>query len=922
MTRPVQRKYCHIDRIVIPMWALTLMLSGCGTKNDADDPDDSLGDTQSDTQGDSGTISTDDSDSPQGVETDSGRLEMLDETVALRGSIMVPDASARLTQQELVVQLPNYDPGSLLRCGLNDNDEYRATVEQLGGVRWNYSVSMLEDSSKPIFQKGLPDISRWTNDADMAGEGGAVEIVEADIVGLSEDAALFASASHGLLLADLSGEAPRFVCAAKLPGISKKFYYYNDRLVVMVEGIVPGRKNHSYLLHFSVSSDALTFIEAVDLGVGHVLDSRRFNERLVIYTDLAIEEETPIGDGTSESDAMPMYYNSPHRQLHVFNWGETLVPELSETQINDEDVVQWQEVTPETHTIGDLVHQSSYFNDAIWASDRYFVITENLYRSYLTGFENRSYNRCVEHHTVEIPYTYCYTVYETRPNPNYEPPDNTGGDRSCSGTTLADCLRHVATVSNETIQVPVDRICEPRTRTEYICDQYETIQYTVPQYRHETKTKLAIYEYTTDGFIRFASEVAEIADAGLSDVTLTDSVDTLTTSTEKFDLEINGAVQTLYFQNGFLYVIAKGILQVYAMGENSLVRTSTLNAVDDTLQSSLFTDDTIYLSDFSWNYSVGDTSQLKLVDLSNPGFPTLKAETPELPGGHTHILAIDQGIFTIGRVAQFEGQNIQVLKLGLFGITEAAELSYLILGTDLSNTSISTEKTFTFDTAESRLLLPYSGYDDAMKNSIFRVGISHIEDQLIVSDGALETLELLQRVRKEPGTSRYLGFSNNVIESIVPVADGFELQPVLEYYTPIALYRFTDADDYLEILRLGNQCRFHFARGADINVRNDDTVSEPFACTGASPWAYGHNIIFGNQMGFEFANDYTFAPLSAEQVATLYEALQARPYCLLSTTDRFPWEELRIDFSSSNYTLDDFTCMTPEEYETLAYTFD
>ncbi|MBN2717770.1 MAG: hypothetical protein JXX14_18115 [Deltaproteobacteria bacterium] len=908
----------------------TLSPDTADTLNDSDNVSDTsqdtgtiiVIDTPSDTPFDTDEDTVSDTSNDTGTETDPARAYLLEETVALRAALSWPDANVWLSQEQLSVQLPEYDPGSLLRCGLNDNADYRAVVEELGGIRWGYAVAMLEDNSKPIFQNGLPEILRnWLDDA-MSGDGGGapVEIAEADIVGLNEEAAVFASNQHGVMLVDLSGDTPRFVCAAKLPGISSKFYYYNGKLVVMAQSTASGEPTHSYLLHFDVSSDALTFIEAIDLGLSRVLDSRRFNNRLVIYTDMLMEEmRTATVDG--EETVVPYYSRSDHRILRVFNWGDRLVEELSETQISDMDDLDWIEVTEDTNTAGDLIHQASYFGNAIWASDRYFVITESVRQTYLKGFENRSYSRCTASHTIEVPYTYCYTVYEERPNPNYEPPNNTGGDRACSGTTLSDCLRHVASVSNETIQVPVDRICEQQTRTRFICDAYETVQYTVPQYRYENYTRLAIYEYTENGFIKFASDVAEIQTDGLSQVALTDSVDTLTTSTTRFDLQISGDVQTLYFQNGFLYVIAEGVLQVYAMGDNSLVRTSTLQVVNDTLQTSLFTDNTIYLSDFSWNGRADDTSQLKLIDLSNPGFPTLIAETQELPGGHTHILAINQGIFTIGRVSQFEGLNVSALKLGLFGDPDATELSYLILGTDIDNTAISGEKDFYFNYRSSELFLPYYGYDSDMGIATNRLGISHVDGTDIVSGGALETPERLLRVRPEPGSDRMMGFSNNLIESIVPDSGEWTLQPLLEYYTPIALYRYTDADDYVEVLQLGNRCRLHLAKADQINQRDEARISEPFTCTGAV-WAFEQNLIFADRIGMAFDKDGTLTPLTPEETAALVTARAARPYCLLSTTERFPANALRVDFESSEYTMNDFTCMTPEAYWELANTYE
>ena len=892
--------------------------SASAVANDTGDSIDTAEDTVLDTSADTGADTDSAVATDTASETDPSRIALINETLAMRGVLSVPTWDARLTQGELTAQLPNYDPGSLLRCNLNENENYNAIVDALGGVQWGYHVSILEDNSKPIFQAGLPEMLRdWLNAAGDADGGAPVEIAEADIVGLSDEAAVFASNQHGLMLVDLTGDLPQFVCAAKLPGISSKFYYYDGKLVVMAQSIVPGGPTHSYLLHFAVASNALPFVEAIDLGLSRVLDSRRFNGRLVIYTDMIIEEMQTISQGGVDT-VVPMYANADHRMLRVFNWGNTLTEELSETQVSEIEDLSWVQVSPDTHSPGEMVHQASYFGNTIWASDRYFVITESIRQTYLAGFETRSYTRCTESHTVEIPYTYCYTNYEERPNPNYREPDApSSGDRSCSSETLADCLRRVASESNKTIQVPIGRTCEEKTRHKYICDAYETVEYTVPQYTHERYTRLAIYEYTADGFIKFASQVAEIENENLSGVALTDSVDTLTTSAEAFDLQISGGVQTLYFQNGFLYVIAEGVLQVYAMGENSLVRTSTLPVVNDTLQTSLFTDDTIYLSDFSWNGRADDTSQLKLVNLANPGFPTLAAETEELPGGHTHILAISQGIFTIGRVSQFDGQNISALKLGLFGNPDTSELSYLILGTDLDSTNISGEKDFYFNRSTSQLFLPYYGLNTDTGVYTYRVGMSHVSGNNIVTDGELETPELLLRVRPEPGADRMMGFSNNLIESFGPGVDGWEMQTLLEYYTPIALYRYTAADDYVEVLRLGNRCRLHLAKADQINVRDEANISDPFICSG-SVWAYEQNLVFTSTIGMAFASDGTLTPLTTDEITILQEARAARPYCLLSTTERLPAGDLKIDFASSAYSMDDFTCMSPEEYWELA----
>jgi hypothetical protein len=178
----------------------------------------------------------------------------------------------------------------------------------------------------------------------------------------------------------------------------------------------------------------------------------------------------------------------------------------------------------------------------------------------LNAWITRDYRVCTASHTVPVSYRSCRTLYETRPNPNYVPPDNSGGDRACKGVTLADCLRAVARASNPTMQVPVGTECVDRTYNQWICDAYETRSTTYPELRRESATRLTIFEYTESGFVRLDGKVAEIVTPGLTDVQANSSVPTLTTSSTTFDLSIPGRLQTLQFQNGFLYAIAVGTL--------------------------------------------------------------------------------------------------------------------------------------------------------------------------------------------------------------------------------------------------------------------------------------------------------------------------------------------------------------------------
>lgn len=848
-------------------------------------------------------------------------------TVSLRVDLPVAAQGQILAAEVLATQLEGYDPGSLIRCELGNQESYDATIDTIGGVRWGYGISTLEDQSQPRLYAGLQEEVLFAPSAQTGAanaDAAAVEIVKPDIVAVTEAAALFYSEIHGLLMVDLTGDAPAFQCATQLPGNVDQFFFHQGHLVGMTKAHGQGS---SHLLHFTVSGTTIDFTEDVDLGAVNILDSRRFNDKLVFYTDYklpAAEEATPstqepadppqggVASGVAAPD-IDIWYEpqAQHRALRVYQLGDNLVEEMYDTLIDttpSQEELFASPVDQETPA-GTVINESRRFGTNMWASDKYFVVTEGVSTTTLQGWETRSWSVCTQSHFVETTYDHCWTEYETRPNPDYVEPDNSGGDRSCQGVTLSDCLVSVARVSNKTIQVPIGKKCEERVRTRFVCDATETRSADYPVFDTQYTTGLFIYEYTDDGFVQVDTSVHEITTDGLESESPDAQIDVLNTSPDAVDLAVPGNVQTLYFQNGYLYVISQGVLQVYAMGGSSIIRTSSLQVVNENLQSTLFTDDQLILSDFGWRG--GDHSTLRVISLANPAFPTAEAATSQLPGGHRSILLSQYGIFTIGTVQQFMGQAINALKLGLFSDPYVEETAYLILGTDLQDTWLGLEEAQLFNGAQQRLLLPYYGRTEDQKY-VHRVGISRIESDEIVSEGAVELPEAAQRVRLAPTESEsYLTFAANSIEWLTPDAQEWKTDPVLEYLTPFAVYRLNEESDYVEVQRLANRCRLYFANAADINQRDNGLYSEEFTCEGW-PVAFDRRLLFGN-VGIEFDVDGSFVELSEEQVAETRAAIAARPICLLSL-DLVP----NVWVNPNDLPEDpEVTCVTPEQYEQL-----
>jgi hypothetical protein len=824
-------------------------------------------------------------------------------TVSLRNRVRVPAASERLKASEIVAQLKRYDPGSLLRCEVQDDPAYRAVVDALGGVSWGYNVQLLEDMSQPELRRGPPILHPSLPTGLNAGGSAPVEIAEADIVGLSEGAALFYSASHGLLLVDLTAAEPRFSCAVKLPGRVQDFYYYRDHLVALLG---------TALIHFKVESGSVRFVESIALN-GDVLDTRRFNDRLVIYTNMPIGAASARG-GLSNGTVVN---GQRHRSLQVFKLGDKLSEELNESLINTtvDDAYLSSGVIASDTEIGSTVHTASSYGDELWASDHYFVVSERLDVTKLNGWITQNYQVCTKSHTDSASYHFCSTRYETRPNPSYVPPDNSGGDRACHGVTLSECLRSVSRASNPTIQVPVGVECEDREYARWVCDAYENRSYTYPELRVETATRLTIFEYTATGFVRLDGKVAEISTPALAELQANASVPKLTTTSATFDLSIPGYLQTLQFQNGFLYAIAAGVLQVYSMGDSSLVRTSSLQVANDTLQSSLFSDDKLYLSDFGYTFSsFMDRSVLRVIDLSNPGFPKQVSQDQSLPGGHTSILATSSGILTIGAVQNFEGDIRNVLKLGLFADPYTSEKAYLIVGSDLAAAYYGDKKSSYFDGSTNRLFLPYRGPErgDAGEWRA-RVGISHLLADAIASEGALAMAETVDRVRPRPGhVDQYLSFSQNSIGWLTQSEGKWGVKALLAYYTPFALYRRNDGDDYVELSRLGTRCQLRWVNASTLNVRVLASEASSFECGSGAPMAYADNVLFGIAEGVHFAGDGKVSMLSADQIMDVQAKVKQRRTCLLSQTTS---DEL-IDYDMLPPP-EEFTCYTPEQYRNI-----
>src|SRR6185436_3912230 len=136
-----------------------------------------------------------------------------------------------------------------------------------------------------------------------------------------------------------------------------------------------------------------------------ILDSRRFNDQLVFYTDLTLNDASvpgpqqtgPVGPGNSglAASARTALPQQQHRALRVFRLGDSLQEEMYDTLIDTSEPQDrlTSEVTRDT-PVDTVVSESQRFGQAMWASDHYFVVSEDISKTLVSGWRSYGYSTC------------------------------------------------------------------------------------------------------------------------------------------------------------------------------------------------------------------------------------------------------------------------------------------------------------------------------------------------------------------------------------------------------------------------------------------------------------------------------------------------------------------------------------------------
>jgi len=845
-------------------------------------------------------------------------------TLSYRSQVRVPASNAVMTYDDFAAQVSRLDPLAAKRCPVSNDAEFQTAVDALGGINWTHPVEILKDRSQPLLYNGrIPPMRADVPSTAGAGDANAAAptIERPDLVGYQENTAIFLSQRHGLLAVNTAGTKPVLSCALKLPGRAKYFFYHGSEIVLLVNGM---SSNQAALLRFAITPTGFNFLDAVMLDNQQIQDARLFDSTLVIYATLYSPPTPPTtvtnpDGGIVATPVVGTVVAATGVKVTVVKWGAQLSLAWQEELLNDHtssDPLAGQDLDTAVKQLvpEQVVATYKSYKPFISASDFYFVVSRDIRKTVFTGTQSRSYSYCTASHPgPEQSVTYCYPKYEKRDNPDYVDPQPTNGDYPCNGQTLLACIQEAAPKVSKYIYVRVGETCNTYTYHDYICDSRETRTVSYPTYRTDTATQFVVWRYADGDFIKLDEQLFEMASPG----TTTGSVPSLTFTGAP--LEVSGTIDhkgDLQFQHGHFYVLTNQgqVLHTLLIAGNSIAELGVQNTPRlggsysySSAHSTLFSDSRMMVSrayyDSTAPQGITNWSDVIMMDLGAPSFPT-PLNHFAMPGSSVQLILADAGILgpgTVSFTSSGVARNLQ--KITLFDQDDASEVDNVLLGTeynaDFTQTWLGTsdDQRIRLDWGSQRLFMPYAGYLHAPSASFnpaaHRLNITAVGVGTgLLSENTFNVIEDVVRtvsIDSSPTTGRALAFGDSSIYALDRDAQGWSLDVLEEYATPIAVYRISDTGDvHVRIDRIGARCQISTFSGSLQAFAPTQLAAGPvIACPeSGSPMAIGLDVVFsGSSTGWGLGSDgLTITSLTADQVAEALTHVVYDEYCALDGT--------------------------------------
>ncbi len=844
-------------------------------------------------------------------------------TLSYRSQVRVPASGAVMSYDDFAAQVSRLDPLAAKRCPVSNDAEFQTAVDALGGINWTHPVDILKDLSQPPLYRGhIPPAPPYpaTSAAGATKDSATPTIERPDLVGYQDNTAIFLSQRHGLLAVNTAGERPVLSCALKLPGSPKYFFYHGNEIVLLVNGM---SVNEAALLRFGVTPTGFDFLDAVMLDNQQIQDARLFDSTLVIYATLysppaPATSSNPDGGGVA-APVRSTAVAATGVKVTVVKWGAQLSLAWEEELLNDHtssDPLAGQDLATAVQqlTVGQVVATYKSYKPFISASDSYFVVSRDVSKTVFTGTQSQTYSYCTASHPgPEHSVEYCYPKYEQRANPDYKDPQSTKGDYPCNGKTLLDCIQEAAPQVSKYIYVRVGETCNTYTYHDYICDSTETRTVSYPTYRTDTATQFVVWRYTDGDFVKLDEQLFEMASPG----TTTGSVPSLTFTGAP--LEVSGSIDSkgdLQFQHGQFYVLTNQgqALHTLLIAGNSIAELG-VQAIPrqggtysySGSHSTLFSDTRMMVSrayyDSTAPQGISTWSDVIMMDLGAPSFPT-QINHFGMPGSSTQLILAGAGVLgpgTVSFTSSGVARNLQ--KITLFDQDNASEVDNVLLGTeynaDFTQTWLGTadDQRIRLDWGSQRLFMPYAGYLHA-PDAIFNPAAHRLNITAVGVGTGLSsemTFNLVEDVVRtvstdsSPTAGRALAFGDSSIYALGQGAQGWSLDVLEEYATPIAVYRINDTGDvHARIDRIGARCEISTFSGslnafAPTQLATGPTIACPES---GSPMAIGLDIVFsGSSTGWRLGPDgLSITPLTADEVKEALTHVRNDEYCALDGT--------------------------------------
>ncbi|HVU52029.1 MAG TPA: hypothetical protein VHL80_15130 [Polyangia bacterium] len=868
-------------------------------------------------------------------------------TVSYRTQVRVPGDGVVMKEQAFADQVAKLDPIEAKRCPVSNSAAFQTASDALGGITWTHPVEILKDLSLPPLYKGkipqaraVPGLATAAGATDNAAPTAAPTITRPDLVGYQDSTAIYLSQRHGLMAVKTDGPKPVLSCALKLPGQPKYFFYQGNELVLLVNGLPS--VTEAALLRFRVSATGFDFVDAVMLDQQSIQDARTFDSTIVIYTNVLTpfmttgqtNTATPgggapsagSGSGASAGGAAalpapgPYYYaQTTGVAVTAVQWGAApLSIAWHEEFLNDPMTEPFAGQDPvmaaQSHKVGDVISTYKIWKPFVSASDRYVVLSRDVNRTLFAGTQTQTYSYCsASHQGAAHSVKTCAPQYEQRPNPDYKPPMNAGGDYDCNGKSLLDCIQEAAPTVSQYIWVRVGQTCSTYTYYDWVCDKTTTDTVSYPTYSSQQSTEFVVYRYDSGDFVKLDQQLYEMGNPGAGAT----SVATLNFAGRP--LEVPGSIDSkndLQFQHGQFYVLTNQGEQLHTLllignsiaelGTQAAPRKGGVGWSYSGSHTTLFSDTRMMVSraysDPANPMNISQWSDVIMFDLTTPEFPAALNQFA-MPGSSDQLILAADGVLGPGTVQFTSGgvwRNLE--KLTLFNRDDASEIGNFLLGTEFNADFVSSsfggddDQRIRLDDGNERLFLPYDGTRNTPQTTFnptaHRLNITAITPGHLTSEQTFDTVEDVMRTvstSSAPGAGSALAFGDSSVYALDQTPGSWSLDVVEEYATPLAVYRLSDTNDmHARIDRIGARCQISTFNGS-LNAFKPDhlTVGPSIACPEyGTPEAIGHDVVFPeSSTGWQIAADGT--SITALDDAGVKEALTHvvnQVYCALDPT--------------------------------------